>query len=189
MPGYEKEGQSPANIEALIQKVLSDREGQKEQAKKIDGLQQDMRLVKGLICDKDGNCRLPTLSDLEMLVQRQAGIDGAYKEIEKKWNGLTEEQRAALPLIPRDAHATMLRILEQSDKSKKGLNRSVATRLTPEEWSQLMESEPELLEKISEALVCTTPECKARYNELLEKAKVALGKQKGQKGESWLVKK
>lgn len=189
MPGYEKEGQSPANIEALVQKVLADREDQKEQAKKIDGLQQDMGLVKGLICDKDGNCRLPTLSDLEMLVQRQVGLDGAKKEIEKKWDSLNEEQQAALPLIPRDAHVTMMKILNQSDKSRKGLNRIVTTRLTPGEWGELMESEPELLEKISAALVCVGPECQARYNELLDKAKAALGKQKGQKKESWLVKK
>ena len=64
MPGYEKEGQSPANLEALIQKVLSDREDQKKQAKKIDNMENNLRVIGNLICDESGKCRLATKEDL-----------------------------------------------------------------------------------------------------------------------------
>ena len=156
---------SPPNLEALIQKVLSDREGQKEQTKKIDGLQQDMRLVKGLICDKDGNCRLPTREDLTQLVKKQgAKADLSQYSGQELWNQLKKN-----PNHERDVANIHLEMLKKDeDYLKKALeDREVVGKMV--------------------TLLCDDEGCRLVFNEEVDKAHKN-GKTKGQK-ESWLTKK
>lgn len=165
MPVNEGGGQSPANLEALIAKVLSDREGQKEQAKKIDGLQQDMTLVKGLICDKDGNCRLPTREDLVKLAER-AKAKGNLDEYsgQELWNKLKSN-----PNHEKDVENIHL---EKLKKDQDYLKRAL---------------EDKEIVKGMVRLLCDDQGCRLVFNEEVDKAHKN-GQAKGQK-EHWLTKK
>jgi len=180
--GLEEGTPQGPNIKALIEQVLSDRDGQKKQREKIDGMAEDVKLIKAMICDSRGNCRLPTIEDLDKIMEKKAGVDGVQKELEKRWPTMSDEEKADLPLIPRDSHETMLKILSESPKSRKGLNKRVVERLSGNEWAELLAEKPRIAEMVAQG-VCRSPEeCREKYNRALDKEK------KEGKGEHWLTK-
>ena len=144
-----------------------------------------MKLIKGMICDSRGNCRLPTAEDIERIAAKEVGVDGVRQEIEKTWPNLSDEEKARQPVIPKDAHRTMLKIITESPESHKGLNRQVVKRLTGDEWSEIFSEIPEVLEMVAQGLCRSPEECRDKYNQAIEKAKSQL---KGEKG-SWLTSK
>jgi len=180
--GLEEGAPQAPNIKALIEQVLSDRDEQKKQREKINGMAEDVKLIKGMICDSRGNCRLPTLQELDSIMEKRVGLDGVKKELEKKWPGMSDEEKAGLPLIPRDSHETMLKILSESPKSRKGLNKRVVERLTGDDWAELLAEKPRIAEMVAQGLCRSPEECRQKYNATVDKEK------KDGKGQHWLSK-
>lgn len=161
----EEGGASLAGLENLINKVLAGRESEKEQAKKIDAIEKDLRLVKGMICDKDGNCRLPTKQDLTRLAEAK-GAKGDLSEFtgQELWNQIKSN-----PNYERDIAGIHLKKLkEDQDYLKKALG------------------DKELVGKMVSVL-CDDQGCRLVFNEEVDKAHKE-GKTKGQK-EHFLIKK
>lgn len=188
MPVNEQGQGSPANLEALINKILSDREENKKQRQKIDQLAKDMAKTKELICDASGRCKLVEKRDLERIEKQQAEIDPikrAVQEIEKKWDRMSPEEREKLPLIPTKAHRTMFNLIfGDGSPSRGGAVRRVLKNTSLEEWQNILKEDPKIMFLFVRGL-CTSPEeCKIEYNKMVDSTKKET---KGGKA-SWLIK-
>ena len=163
--GLEGEGASLAGLENLISKVLADRELQKDQAKKIDAMEKDLRLVKGMICDENGNCRLPTRSDLLKLAEAQ-GAKGDVSQFSGQdlWDALKSKPNRVKDI--ENIHLQKLK--EEPDYLKKALE------------------DKELVGKMV-SFLCDDEGCRLVFNEEVDKAHKE-GKGKGEK-EFFLTKK
>lgn len=158
--GLEEGGTSLAGLENLINKVLADRESQKEQGKKIEAMEKDLRVVKGMICDKDGNCRLPTKGDLTRLAEAQgAKADLSEFTGQELWNQIKSN-----PNYERDIAGIHLKKLkEDQDYLKKALE------------------DKALVGKMA-TLLCDDSGCRVVFNQEIDKAKAHKnGKAKGEK--------
>lgn len=156
---------SLAGLENLISKVLADRESQKDQAKKIDSMEKDLKLVKGMICDENGNCRLPTRGDLLKIAEAQ-GTKGDLSEFsgQELW-----DQIKKVPRYVKDVEEVHLKKLKED-----------------EEYLKKALSDRGLVQKMVGILCDPSGEnCKLIFNEEIDRAH----KEGKGKGEHWLTKK
>lgn len=159
----EEGGASLAGLENLINKVLAGRESEKEQAKKIGAMEKDLRLVKGMICDKDGNCRLPTKQDLVRLAEAQ-GAKGDLTQYkgQELWNELKGR-----PSALKDVEGIFLaKLKDEPDYMKRAAE-------DPQFQAAFLDG------------ICTTPGCREKFNKEVEKYQKAHPERK----EHWLTKK
>lgn len=157
-------GASLAGLENLINKVLAGRESEKEQAKKIDAIEKDLKLVKGLICDENGNCRLPTKQDLVRLAEAQ-GAKGDLTQYkgQELWDQIKKNER-----YEKDIEKIHLKKLKE--------NRTYLREAL---------NDPEIVERIAD-VICNDEGCKIIWNTSVDKVKS--GKVKQEK-EHFLIKK
>jgi len=164
MPGYEKEGQSPANLEVLVAKILKDEESRKAQQEQIDKIENNVRVIGNFIC-KDGVCTLATKEDLARVAEKQGTKDDLSQYSgQELWNQLKNN-----PNHERDVANIHLEMLKKDqDYLKKALgDREVVGKMV--------------------SLLCDDEGCRLVFNEEVDKAHKN-GKAKGQK-ESWLTRK
>jgi len=165
MPANEPGGQqSPANLEALVAKILKDEESRKLQQQQIDNIESNVRIIGNLIC-KNGVCTLATKQDLARLAEAQ-GAKGDLSQFsgQQLWDELKKN-----PTRIRDIEDIHLKKLKKDeDYLKKALG------------------DREVVGKMAR-LLCDDEGCRLVFNEEVDKVH-KVGKNKGKK-EHFLIKK
>lgn len=168
MPGNEPGGQqTPANLEALVAKILKDEESRKKQQEQIDRMESNLRVVGNMLCDKDGNCRVATKEDLARVAEKQ----GTKSDLSQFTGQQLWDQLKTKPERVRDVEDLHIQKLKKDEAYlKKALE------------------DKEVVGKMVTLLCDPSGEnCRLVFNSEIDKAHKA-GKIKGQK-ESWLTKK
>ncbi|NVM22992.1 MAG: hypothetical protein HWN68_14575 [Desulfobacterales bacterium] len=143
-------GEGP-NLKDLIDQVLSDREQRKEDRKKINGMAQDMKLVKGMLCDSQGNCRLPTQEDLIRLTDRgKISPEGT---------------------IRKDNHNQMYELLRACPDCKEGMQRDTREEMAKDPESMKRAADDPQFRKAFLASVCSDEKCREAFNRDIDEVK------------------
>jgi len=159
MPANEPGGQqSPANLEALVAKILKDEESRKKQQAQIDKIDNNVRIIGNMLCDKDGNCRVATKEDLARVSEKQASKTDLSQLSNKQLYGQLSKSKVAVQDL-KDLHLQKLK--EEPDYLKEALE------------------DKALVGKMA-TLLCDDSGCRLVFNEEVDKAHKA-GKGKGEK--------
>ncbi len=130
---------------------------------KLNKIESGLTIIGNMICDSQGRCRLATKEEVARLRPAEEGLDGYSQQ--ELWDLLKVREGA----IPDLAKIFVKKMSEDSD------------------LMQIAATDPEFQRQFL-AGVCTTKECRERYNKIAEDYRKEHPEQKGEK-EHFLVKK